>query len=209
MGYKLIGQFTLIIAALVILFAFVQPSLLSIKVKQDKLFQYNEAIAKAAEFNARLRELIAIRDSFSSSNLRDLERFVPTSIDQLRRMSEISGIFSSRGIIVTSLLAREVVDPMTDVAFESGVVTESFLTSNLSYQDFEVTFTGTYEQMKDVLMLAEASDSLLEVGELSFNAAPTAADVDREGNAVTQTGPGTHSYKIIFRTYGLPIETNI
>lgn len=209
MGYKLIGQFTLIIASLVILFAFVQPSLQNIKAKQDELFQYNEAIAKAAEFNARLRELTVIRDSFSSSNLDDLERFVPTSIDQLRTMSEIAGIFSSRDITVTSLLARDVVNPMTDVALESGVISESLLTSNLSYQDFEVSFVGTYEQMKEVLMLTEASDSLLEVVELSFDTAPDAIDIDEEGNAVAQAGLGNHNYKIIFRTYGLPIETNI
>lgn len=204
MGYKLIAQLTLIVAALVLIFVYIQPALGEMKSRQDELFQLNETIAKATDFNVRLRELISIRDSFSSSDIRALEKFVPTEIDQLKTMSEIAGIFSSRNITVHSLLAHEVVDPFGDISFESGVVTDSGVYTDLSYQDFEVAFTGTYLDLRDVLMLTEASDSLLEVVELNFDTASDAVE-----DATQNVARGEHAYNIVFRTYGLPIDTNI
>ncbi len=204
MGFKIIAQFTLIVAALIIIFAYIQPSLAEMRAKQDNLDQYNEAISKAAEFNARLRELISIRDSFSPSDLESLEKFLPAKIDELKIMSEITGIFSNSSIPITEMTSDDVVSPVEDVALESGIEAEAGSIPNLSYQDFEVTFNGTYEELRWVLMNTEASDSLLEVIELSL-ATPENDEIDEDGNVIEQLPNGDHAFKIIFRTYGLPV----
>jgi hypothetical protein len=208
MGYKLFAQLALIVAALVLLFAFVQPALGTIKVKQDELFEYNDAIEKVKQFNARLQELISIRDSFSGDDIQALEKFVPTQIDQLKVMSEIAGIFSSRNVPITLFTAGELVNPASDILLEHGILENGESYSNVTYQDFEVTFTGTYDQLREILMLTEASDSLLEVMELNFSTS-VANEISEEGNPAEQTPSGEHSYKIVFRTYGLPIDISI
>jgi hypothetical protein len=209
MGYKLITQTVLIAASLVIIFAFIQPWLGEIKGKQDQLLEINETLARASQFNARLRELISIRDSFAQSDIDALEKFVPTSIDQLRTMSEIAGIFTLRGIAVKSMTAEEMVNPAQgDVEFESGIVPETSANADLSYQDYSVVFDGTYEQMRDVLLLTEASDSLLEIVDLHFNTT-VKKEIDENGEITVPTGENEFTFTIVFRTYGLPIETSI
>lgn len=207
MGFKLIAQLTLITAGLVLIFAYIQPSLADMKTKQDELQEYNDAVAKASEFNARLRELINIRDSFSANDIRALEKFVPTEIDQLKIMSEIAGILSSRNITITKMMAHEIVDPLEGIELETGVIPEGGIYSDLSYQDFEVTFRGTYTDLRDVLVYTEASDSLLEVTELNFDTS-TEAEIDEQGNPIDNSRDGIHVYNIVFRTYGLPLTTN-
>jgi len=209
MGYRLLTQGILIVASLVIIFAFIRPELSVIKEKQDELLQYSETLDKAAQFNARLRELIQRRDSFSQENMAALEKFIPTEIDPLRIMSEIAGIFSTRDITVVSLVPNVPVEPIDDVEFEDSVLARAASQMNLGYQDFEVVFIGTYPQMREVLRYAEASNSLFEVVELTFDTA-TEAQVDREGDATPSVASQNDNYtfKIIFRTFGLPVSTS-
>lgn len=209
MGYRLITQGVLIIAALVIVFAFAQPELEKIKEKETKLQQYTEAIDKVSQVNQKLRELVQKRDSFSRQDMQALEKFIPTEIDSLKIMSEIAGIFSSRDITVTTMMAQEMVNPMTDVDFEDSVLAQQVGALNLSYQDYEVVFIATYEEMRDILLLTEASNSLFEVVELTFEATNGAA-VDEDGNVAPAllNEEGKNTYMIIFRTFGLPINTS-
>src|SRR5690606_37373221 len=126
----------------------------------------------------------------------------------LRVMSEIAGIFSSRSVSVISMTAEDVITPSADIAFESGVVADELTYSDISYQDFEVIFTGTYAQLRDVLAHTEASDSLLEVVELSFDSQQR-GDVNVDGSPADNAPRGEHTYTIVFRTYGLPIDTSV
>lgn len=210
MGYRLLTQAVLIIASLVVIFSFVQPSFGEIEKKQEELAEYRETIERASEFNAKLRQLIQRSDSFSRQDIQALERFVPTKIDSLKVMSEIAGIFSGRNITVTSMTAQQVVDPLSDVSLDDGILAEAELPNlDLSYQDYEVMFVANYQQMREILMLTEASNSLLEVVELSFDTTQI-AEVDREGDAVAalQTQEDMIVFKLILRTYGLPVTTN-
>jgi hypothetical protein len=208
MGFKLIAQLTLITAALVLVFLYIRPTLGDIKEKQNELFEYNEAIAKASDFNALLQELIAERDKISETDLRALEKFVPTEIDQLRIMSEISGIFYTHAIQINKMTAHDEVLPQLNVELESDIIMDKSGSRDLSYQDFDVNFKGTYEQLRMVLAFTEASDSLLEVVELTFDE-ETEAAVDENGEAIAQVGDDEHNFQIVFRTYGLPIQANI
>jgi hypothetical protein len=195
MGFKLIAQLTLITAAVVLVFLYIRPTLAEIKEKQT-------------EFNDLLRELILTRDSFSQSDLRALEKFVPTEIDQLRIMSEISGVFSSNNVAITKMTAHDLVSPQLNVELEGDIIMDANGSRELSYQDFEVHFKGTYEQLRTVLALNEASDSLLEVVELSFGG-ESQATVDENGEAIAEVGESEHNFKMVLRTYGLPIQANI
>ncbi len=209
MGFKLIAQLTLIVAAVVILLTFIQPSLLQMKSTQDELFQYSEAVSKASQFNARLRELIGIRDSFAQEDMAALEKFLPTEIDSINIMRDIETVFNNNNVTITSLTADEPVDPVTDIAVESPIIIESQQTMNgLAYQDFKVTFVGTYWQLRDILFQTEMNNALLEVVELSFGAS-NQDDADDEGDTpvVIEGQDGIYSFTITYRTYALPLTS--
>jgi hypothetical protein len=195
MGFKLIAQIVLIVTAFTIIFTFVTPSLATIKSNQDELFQYKEAVLKASQFNARLQELKDIRDSFSQDDMSSLDTFLPTSIDKVSVMKDIESIFGNLGVPVTSIAASEEVSPTGDIVLEG--VEASAAAPVISYQDYEVTFTTSYENLKNLLALLEANATLLEVMELSFDVNMRSAD---EEGAVPE---GQYSFLLVLRTYGL------
>jgi hypothetical protein len=200
MGFRLIVQVALIAASLVIFFTFVQPTLIKIKGVQDDIFQYKDAIDKASQFNARLRELVTIRDSFSQDDMRRLERFIPTNIDTLATMKDIEGIFTRTGANVISLSAKDLVAPSANRSFDDGnlgAVTDGAL--DLPYQDFIVSFQGDYWKLRDILAALEANDQLLEVVNLSFDLAQE-QKIDTEQEAPQPSG----TYSMTIRTYSMP-----
>jgi len=59
MGYSTLTQIGLIIISVVIVFTYIKPTFAEIGTAQEELFEYNNAVVKAEEFNTRLRELLA------------------------------------------------------------------------------------------------------------------------------------------------------
>jgi hypothetical protein len=200
MGMKLLAQFVLIAAALVIVFAFIQPTLADIKNVQDELFQYKEAVTKAEEINVRLRELTSARDSLDSSDMLILERFVPTEIDAVNVMKEIEHIFGNSGVTIFSLTAQDEVLPISNVAFEGGQArVQQQATTN--YRDFEIVFSGSYEQLKQVLGRLESNAVLLEVMNLQFDTSQSrvAEDGGERGQSVSRG----QNFIMTLRAFGL------
>lgn len=209
MGFRLLTQIVLIVASLVILFTFVQPTFSKIKVTQDELYQYKEAVKNASAFNARLQELLSIKQSFPGTDLAALERLMPASIDTIDTMRTISEIFATRNVAITSMIPADPVSPISDISLETNATVQMPERMDVSYQDFEVTFTGTYWEMRDILLLSEASNPLLEIVSLNFTTAP-APEVDDEEDTTAQQpalSPDEAMFTIVFRTYGLPLSS--
>lgn len=204
MRYTSITQIGLILISLVIIFTFIKPMLTEIKLSQDELSQYSEAVSKATELNAQLKSLVARRNSFSQQDIGMLEKFIPSSIDTLGTMKNIENIFSIRNIPLTSLQAKEEVVPLADTEFVSDIVVDK-ANEVLNYQDFELTFSGSYQELKDILVLLESNITLLEVVDLSFASLPEVviSESDTRSNTTTSGVKGGHVYQMTLRTYGL------
>lgn len=201
MRYSLITQVLLISISLVIVFTLIRPMLSEIRDIQDQVFVYSDTVAKASQFNARLQELIEIRDSFSGRDMIMLEKFMPTTIDTLAVMNDIESIFKTKEIPIISLTATEVVAPVTDIAFEGDVILEESQDDN--YQDYELTFAGTYEQLKEILLLLERNATLLEVIELEFEKNQS-EEIGSESKA-EDLEEGMMSFALKLRTYSLAL----
>ena len=172
MGYKGITQIVLILVGIIVAFSFTQPVLTNARGLQDDIAEYRNALEKASELNSRLQELVATRDSFDPAQLQALQRMLPAKIDQLAVMHEIEAIFAIRDMDIISLTASDVVDPVgDDLLLEAATIEDIPESQGLSYQDFTIEFSGTYAQMRDLLVLFEASASLYEVMELPNQAA--------------------------------------
>ena len=166
MGHKLITQLVLITVSLIIIFTFVKPSFSEVATIQEDLFRYRDTVAKATEFNSKLRELVQIESSLSAQEKNALETFLPSKIDAHKVMRDIQAIFDQNGVDITSLQAGEEVSQTRDVVFEEKDLAE---VKAVTYQEFDITFVTTYEAMRDVLSALESNAYLLEVAELSFS----------------------------------------
>lgn len=210
MRHTLITQIALILVGSIIIFAFIKPMFAEIKTTQDEMSRYSEAVSKASQFNSRLRELISIRDSFPQSGMSSLEQFIPTSVDVLILMKNIENIFAVENIEITSLTAKEASIPQVDVNFENpmgiddgvNVSRNGVSDTVLSQQDFEVTFSGTYIDLKNVLLLLEKNATLLEVVELEFSETAQ-SDSSNNGSQASGADNGKYTFSLILRSYGL------
>lgn len=201
MRYTLITQIALIAISLVIIFSFIKPMFADIKESQNELFEYSEAVSKASQFNARLQELIAIRNSFSQGDVELLENFIPTEVDTLKIMKDIESIFALNSIEIVSLSVSDEVKPINSASLESDVLVKD-LGIDIYYRDFAIKFNGSYEELKNVLMFSETNSSLLEVVELSFDTVAD-AQVASDAEASVTADEGELSFSIVFRAYGL------
>jgi Tfp pilus assembly protein PilO len=199
MGYKSITQITLFIISLVVIFTYIKPTFIAMRSTQDEIFQYTDAANKAGQLNQQLAELLTTEKSFSRTDLVSLESFLPSTIDAMSVMADISTVASQNGLSIDTVSAGELILPQEDILFE-GKRIESNGTVHI---DFTANVTGTYESLKQTLHQLEQSRYLLEVVELSFGefleddtAVEKSAD-DKEGK-----------YTIVLRAYAYSLSDN-
>jgi hypothetical protein len=199
MRFTLITQVLLLSLSSAIIFLFIKPAFGEIKTIQDNVLVYSDAVEKASDYNDRLKELLALRDSFSQNDLAKLERFIPSSIDDVAVMHEIEAIFASQGIEITTLSAKEVPVAVIQVFVEGGVLQENIDATTVA-QDFEVVFTGSYDTLKVVLGVLESNARLLEVIGIQYGTVSTAPVVVDEKMS---QNPDDQRFTIKLRTYAL------
>lgn len=160
MGTQSITQIALILVSVLIIFGYVKPTFENISVLQDEVFQYQDAVAKASQFNGLLGELIATERSFSSSNVRDLDTFLPSTIDEVQVMSDIVTIAQSAAVSVSALAAGPSITPSEAVFHTEDDAVQQ---SPIAYQDFNFVVEGDYAEVKAFLARMEANAYPLEV----------------------------------------------
>ena len=207
MGHKLIAQILLVIVSVVIIFTYIKPTFADIKNTQDELYEYNDALAKASEFNQRLRELIAIENSFSRTDLTALDKFLATSINDAQVMRDLENIAFLSGVTLDSVSAGELSE-----GAESGVVVETVDAEmnnlddeNLVHQDFELSVSATYEDIKNFLARVEANDYVLEI--ISLELGNATAEDGGEEEVVVNPADQEYPLELTLRVYAFNEST--
>lgn len=152
------------IVALVIIFLYIQPTLVSISKTQDELFQYSDASNKAAELNQQLASLTAVEQSFKTLDKIALDTYLPPTIDGMAIMADIATMASDNKMKVTQLTADELQLPVEDARLAG----EKIETPDTSYVDFTLETNGLYTDFKAMLKSFEKNKYQLEVVILSF-----------------------------------------
>jgi len=203
MRYSLLTQIALIGISIVVVLTVAKPMFSDIKNVQDEIFIYKDAVDKAQQFNSRLQELIAIRDSFSSEDMVRLDRLLPTKIDIPKTMRDFETIFSLQQLTLSSLKAVTSTgqSPAAEAVYDENGELVASADIPLSSQDFEVKFTGSYENLKDVLTAAELNETLVEVTSLKFGRHVEVIDLSKPASA--DKDAEQFDFSIVFRAYGL------
>lgn len=194
MNYSSISQVALLIIAIAMVFTYIKPTFVEIKTMQDELFEYTDAKNKADEFNVTLESLLAELASFNPSDVKALETYVPASIDSVAVMADIEQIAKKNNMAVSSLKADAVEEGNPDVVLDGAAVGGGGTFS----QDIDVTVSGSYEDVKDMLKDFEKNKYILEVVKFSFGAISDTATA-----VVSSSATPKGSYTFTLRTYGL------
>lgn len=159
-----------IIIAFVVFFFFTQPMFAEIQSFEAQAEQYEEAVARATELNVELAEKVRQKRSYSAGDLEKLDALVPTQIDEVRILADLSEIALRHNMLFGNV---EVTNSENDP--DAPEYDETNFSRTVTYTDFAVStisfgLIGTYEQFKSFLADVEKSLVLLEVTEISFTA---------------------------------------
>jgi hypothetical protein len=103
MMYRLL-PFVLILAALGILFGYVNPKYTGdITSNNQTLAASNAALAASQDFMSKENQLIAQRNSIDPANLARLQTFMPNSIDNIQLITDVSALIARSGLSLTSI----------------------------------------------------------------------------------------------------------
>jgi hypothetical protein len=203
MGNKLIVQAILIVTAIVIIVSYVKPAFAKISDIQDDIAQYRSTVNKASELNAALQQLISVEQSLSGREVRNLETYLPSNVNDVVVMRDIENIFKVANATMMSLSAvssDSYQQPIMSPNSDSGAVVEGNQDPVLVYKDFQVEFYGSYDELKAVLAAMEANSYTLEVVELAFSSPASNAEelLDFGLSADTMV------YSLTVRAFALP-----
>lgn len=163
MKYNSLVQLGLIVISITIIFTYIQPTFADIRLVQDELFEYTDAVEKAGEFNQRLNELASVASSISEQDMARLNRLLPENVDSAQVMRDLEVLVERSELTLASLEADEEFAPSLPEDFQAN---EQQLT--LSYQDFMLAVEGSYEDIKRLFNDIEGNDYLLEIIKLEF-----------------------------------------
>lgn len=199
MGYKLITQIVLLILSVAVIVMYIKPELTAIKAKQDDTFAYKDASAKIGDLNSQLNALVSKSNSFSSSNISALETYLPSAVDSVVVMSDITAMVENSGSKLISLTATDVVQ----VSDTRALADPSQKVDPVVPADFALTMEGTYDQLKQALRSFEQNNYPLEIVSLDFSEfVPESADT------VVAPDMLEGSFELVLRTYSYSYTRN-
>ncbi len=155
-----------IVIAIAIFFLYTEPRFAVIKQIQGEANQYSSAVEKADQRNQHLNDKYAEKRAHSPENLERLEALVPTSIDEVKVLTDLSELAKAHSMLFGNV-------SVTNNDSESGAqvsTNEQFAEyENLTYTDVEFSLIGTYDQFKQFLADVESSLVMLEVQDIGFS----------------------------------------
>ncbi len=196
MGYKALVQIALIILSIVLIFVYIKPTFADIAKVQDDVFQYQNAISKASEFNSLLAELSRKERSYSDKDKLSLNTFLPDTVDAVQVMGDLESLFVDYEVKLTSLsVDTEEATKNVDVYLEG----ETAKVDALPHKDFALSVVDSYSNIKMILSLIESNAYPLEVVSIDMSQAVS----DEEGLAALQGSADRFNCDIVLRVHSM------
>lgn len=165
--FRILGPILSILIAFAAFFFFVKPIYTEVQAVQAETKAYEEASAKATEFNTLLTSLLQKKNSFNALELDRLETLVPGEIDGVKALVDLERLAGSQGLIFNHVAIDLLGGEGEDDSDEEVVVTED----GLGTLDISFNVVGTYADFKSFLESLEKSLVLMDVTEIAFQTA--------------------------------------
>ncbi len=168
--------------ALGILFGYVQPTwsgdISEIKVN---ILGLEEALSVSERFVAQQNELASTRNAISPESLKQLETFLPDSVDNVGLILDLNALATRSGVMLSN------VDVSIQEDSSSATESSSFGLAHIGSLNLSLSVVGTYSSFRTFLESIERSARLLDVQEISVKGSET----------------GVYEYKMTIRLYWL------
>jgi Tfp pilus assembly protein PilO len=153
----------LIVSSIGVFFGFIKPTYENIKVLQTEEVTYDDALAQIDIFKTTLAQHQKTLGSFNPEDLAKLEKFIPSSIDNVKLIIDINNIASNFGLGIKGIT----LDQPSASANASPVQTA---TSKQGYESVGISFnvTSTYENFLSFIGGLEKSLRLVDITSVSF-----------------------------------------
>ena len=181
-----ITQIILVVVSVIIIFTYIRPTYGNLQMTQQEVSEYRDALENADAFNSELQSLVTRANSFTTTEINDLERYLPTEVDAISVMRDINLIAERNFLELTGLSANDLVEGAQ--AGASGQGQDAGVQLPIDTVSFEVALSGSYENFKLLLQ------------DFERNAYPlTVADMSVTPNAET----GLYEFGLTLETYQL------
>ncbi len=155
-------QLFMVILAVSTLLFYIQPTITNVRAVQDQMSIYQSELDRVNEVNTLLSKHISDINLLPLSDIKALERYVPTVVDEIAVMRDLQ------------LLAREVNVQLTELEFAGRKVSEA--TEDVSTKPvmdgspakFSMSITSNYAGLKAFLAGIEANDYQIMVDSLKI-----------------------------------------
>ena len=172
---------------------YIRPQYEQVGALQERQKQYNEALAAADELFQLRDELINKYNSFSTADLRRLQKFLPKQIDDVRLLLDIDQIAEGYDITLEEIEITDVGDENKNTA--KGAVRQSDEDDiDLNTLGLSFTFDATYDEFVDFFKDLESSLRIIDITELSFRSVGSG-----ENNAYSNV----YTFSVALQTYWL------
>ncbi len=162
----LIAQVAMIILSVGIAFWYLKPTVEQVRVDQDVIARYETELQNVTAVNAKLDDLIRRSKEFTEADRGRLRTYLPFEVDSVAVQRDLLALFNEADIELTSLSAGEgggvTASPAEGEMMVGG--------GTLIPHTFVTTFSASYEDLKDLLLLIEENHYPLHVTTLSVTA---------------------------------------
>jgi len=147
MSRQIFSTFLIIISVTAFLM-YVNPNYEEVRILKAESKEFDEALVKSRELHRVRDGLLSKYNTFSSTDLKKLEKLLPDNVDNVRLILDLDGIASRHGLQVSNLSIateeKDVSKVVTDSSSQVGKIGLS-LKVNASYNDFK-NFVRDLEQ---------------------------------------------------------------
>lgn len=156
MNANLFTQIGLVIAAIVIGVIFIRPQFTVIAETQDNISDIRDLIADTKELNRVLLEKANIVQSVSAQNQDRLDEYLPTEVDELGVMADVSAMADISNVTIsefTKIESAQVTSREDAFSANNNAQGQTEEDTSLESTEFSLTLLGTYEPVQAFLRL--------------------------------------------------------
>ena len=178
-----------LIAAGAVFFMFAQPTYDKVQATQAQIAQYDAALQKAAELQARKQELLSRYNAFNPADRTRLEKLLPDHVDNVRLILDLDSLASKHGMTVQNVVIAGQANTQN-----TQTVAGAIGTSKQKYDSLTLTFgtQGTYRTFQQFLADLELSLRIVDLVSLKLTSITP-----------TTKGEPPYAYNLTIRTYWL------
>ena len=163
-----------ILAALLLFVLFTKPQYAEIQSLRAEIGHYEKATNEYAEFQQKIKSLLARRDAVSLVERERLDMFVPTEIEVTRLLVDLEAMAKEKGLLFGNIKTEEPKEAKQSAQetsnMNSGAGEAPSSSSALVTTDIDFDVIGTYDQFKQFLGALESSLTLYEVTNITMKA---------------------------------------